>query len=162
MKVFARALPVFALAACGGASPTPDAPESTEAFLEHGAAIYEVAGCGGCHGSADGSTLPTEGWPSLHSFVSRFGLTVDTRGTAIDWIHTGALHDRSRDSSLPFEGFEQFVITARLYEGLVAGGGHDGLFEHMRFEEPMPAWGETLSQRDIDAVLAYLISLDLE
>lgn len=149
------------LAACGGAGSAPESDLEMDAFVAHGEAIYEVAGCVSCHG-APGDAAPADDMPSLDPFVARFGLDAETRAPAMEWILSGAVHDQSRDDERPFVGFEQFVITTRLYEELITGGGHDGPFERMELADPMPAWGDTLSQRDVDAVLAYLIAVGVE
>lgn len=164
--VLVLAVTVPTLTACGGGR-SAEAPATAQAeqemdraaFVEHGAAVYQVSGCAACHGTADGSTPAQEGTPPLVGFVDRFGLDDATREPAIEWIRSGAVHDQRRDIDGPFPGFDQFLIAARLYTTLIAGENHLGFLEHMRLEEPMPHWAATLSQRDLDAVLAYLIAL---
>lgn len=148
----------LALSACGGSPEPPEVATDSEGFVQHGAAIYEVAGCVTCHGAADGSVPPMDEMPDLTEVVARFGLTDETRDEAIEWIYDGALHDQSRDDARPFEGFAQFLVGARLYTSMIAGEDHSGFLRHAALEDPMPRWSDTLTQRDIEAVVAYLIA----
>ena len=127
----------------------------TVGFVEHGAAVYEVSGCDGCHGAA----APDVGAPPLSRLVERFALPDDdARRQAIAWLASGAIDDQSRDEERPFPGFESFVVGARLYRTLVLGDGHGFGVARMELADPMPAWSETLSSRDVDALIAHLLA----
>lgn len=143
---------------CGGGLPAPD-EDSIARLVDHGRVVYANADCASCHGPADGSEVPPEhDAPRLSGFVARFGLTDAAVDPALEWIRSGALHDTSRDEERPFEGFEQFVVAARLYEDLIVGGTRHELIARIGLADPMPDWGGALSERDLDALLVYLIS----
>lgn len=158
----ASALP---LTACGGTSaPSETQTGETAAFVAHGAEVYATAGCAGCHGAPSGEGPHREGTPTFDVFVDRFGLeTNESRNMAIDYLASGDVHDPAIDDAPhPFEGFESFVITSRLYGELIAGTDHASFMSRMELGGDMPEWGGTLSQSDIDAVLAYLIHVGVE
>ncbi len=144
------------LIACG--APQSEAePVDTAGFVERGAEVYAAAGCVSCHGDM-GEEPTLEGAPSLEVFVSRFGLESQADlDAAVELLASGRLHDPDLETSPPFDGFEQVTLAARVYEDLIAGDGHDGVFVQFELREPMPQWGETLSDRDIEALMAYLL-----
>ncbi len=162
MTAFSRVLALAALSvplgACGGGQ-TDEEPVDTEAFVEHGGTIYAVAGCANCHGElGDEPTL--EGAPSLEVFVSRFGLDDEAELDAvITLLASGRLHDPELETDPPFDGFGEVVLAARVYEELISGDGHDNVFVEFGLHEPMPQWGTVLSDRDIEALMAYLLVL---
>lgn len=146
------------LLACGGGQSEPE-PVDTEAFVEHGGTIYAVAGCANCHGEL-GNEPTLEGAPSLEVFVSRFGLdNDDDLQNAIELLASGRLHDPELETNPPFDGFEEVILAARIYEELIEGDGHDNVFVDFGLHDPMPEWGTVLSDRDIEALMAYLLVL---
>lgn len=159
MRHLTPALALPFLLACGGAT-TDDVTTAggDAAFVAHGATVYAEAGCASCHGAATGEGgAVLEGAPTFDTFVARFGLSADARPEAIALLASGTVHDTSHDDEHPFEGFEQFVLTTRLYGELIAGDDHSGFLARMELGGEMPEWGDTLTQRDIDAVMAFLI-----
>lgn len=146
------------LLACGGGQ-TETEPVDTEAFVEHGGTIYAVAGCANCHGEL-GEEPTLEGAPSLEVFVSRFGLQdEEDLDAAVELLASGRLHDPDLATEPPFDGFEEVVLAARIYEELIQGDGHDNVFVEFGLHEPMPQWGTVLSDHDIEALMAYLLVL---
>lgn len=152
---------------CGGGQSDDELPEgeaepravmSVEDLVARGEAVYSEAGCADCHGAV-GAESTLEGAPSLDVFVDRFGFESDeARAGALQWLADDLLHDFSHDYDAAFAGFGQFIIAARIYEDLISGDGHTTIFAHVELAEPMPAWGEVYSDRDIEALMAYLIS----
>lgn len=133
-------------------------------FERHGAYVYEAA-CADCHGERGRGGVANPNYehgtvPALDELADSMGIfTRQDADTVVTMLERG-VDPASREENPPFRGYARFVAQ---YESMceTIREGRTAARKDPRGPLPqeMPAWGRTLSERDIDAVIAYIIRL---
>jgi mono/diheme cytochrome c family protein len=146
-------------------APHPELGMSSP-FVARGRQIFEKGGCASCHGAGGVEPVPNPGAtdehvPQLNRLADRMliGGPVEAKA-AVELLGRKSPPNTVSGRKTP-EGYGQFLAQYRAVHNKIAFGSkpaeaYPGV---MRAPLEMPAWHSVLSTRDIDAVIAYLITL---
>ncbi len=179
--LFAAALGAL-LFSCGGilaawtpaprprARPTPPSPPPAvrrfSGLRERGEHLYVANGCFGCHGDRGAGGVPNPNSilgfvPALRAFADKVLLhDADERA----WVLDRLVADRpvtERDARPHLRHPARFAVRYRMFRELIRKG-NPSPSRHLDQPPPplnMPPWAGRLEPRDIDALMAYLLSL---
>jgi mono/diheme cytochrome c family protein len=150
---------------CGDVGDLP----SGVSVIEKGEAIFRKMQCGECHGPAgrggveNFNALPTGKVPGLQRVAESlmfWGPREADVSSLLELLEKGVeLHSVRRPA--PFESYDKFLEQYDLFRQVVLEGRFTPPKDPAGPEPPlqMPAFQARLTQEEIDAVLAYLLSL---
>lgn len=137
---------------------------SKMSFARRGQYIFETA-CVDCHGPGGRGGVKNPNYeqdtvPALNELADSMGVfTQEDADLVIAMLKQGVDPAKKRTNP-PFRGYARFVAQ---YESVrqTIQKGREAAKKNPKGRQPqdMPAWGGTLSDRDVDAVIAYVIGL---
>lgn len=144
-------------------SPSPP-PGAT--LVERGKWLFHQKGCGTCHGESGEGGIRNFNYvsgtvPELRNLASKMFLYFpEDVQEIVDQLESGRpLEELQETTSLP--RFNVVLAQYNSIRDLIRGGNPAGKLDPEGPPPPleMPAWRFILSERDIDAVIAYLLTL---
>lgn len=147
------------------AEPAP-APRANNVL--RGEWLFRQKGCFLCHGPAGIGGVRNRNYingtvPALKPLAEKLKLSEpEDIAAVVDQLERGRDLERFVDDPL-FERYEVFFSKYRDTRNLILNGNPAGKLNSKRSEPPlvMPSWKKKLSSGDIDALMAYLLSLSL-
>jgi len=144
----------------------PDPLKIITKTTERGKFLYENNGCITCHGQngRGGITNPNyvkQYIPALNTIAERMKLYWQEDADTIVYLLEQDVDLQALSTTPPIEGYNRFLAQFNSYrEKIINGAPQLQKLERDGFEPPliMPSWEHQLSDDDLDAVLAYLIS----
>lgn len=144
----------------------PPPPEGA-AIEERGAWLFRQKGCQTCHGVQGRGGIQNwnyvkETVPALDGLSSRMFLRRQKDlDKVISLLEEGVPLEKMEDDP-PFRAFPRFLAQYESVRKVVKDGNEAGRKDPEGPMPPlsMPAWGQRLTDRDIDALLAYLLRLE--
>lgn len=142
-------------------------PPSPEAgVVEQGAWLFRQKGCQTCHGVEGGGGVPNwnyvkETVPELKTLEKRMFLRTDKEVEAIVSLIEKGIELETLEEAPPVRRFNVFQAQYESVRNVIRRGSEAGRKDPNGPMPPlsMPAWGQRLSDRDIDALIAYLLTL---
>jgi mono/diheme cytochrome c family protein len=161
--------------------PTPPEPPSAEAYwsltppppgaarTERGRWLYHQKGCMTCHGTGGSGGVPnynyiSETVPRLDTLASKmFLFHSEDVATIVEALESGILLE-SLENDPPVPRFGAVLAQYQSIRDVVRKGRSPRKLDPDGPPQPleMPAWEYQLSDADIDAILAYLLTLETE
>jgi cbb3-type cytochrome c oxidase subunit I len=130
-----------------------------------GRSRFERMNCAQCHGPAGVGGIPNTNYingsaPALNTLAERMMIyEPEEAQVIIDMLESGADFDAAMGEP-PFRSYPRFVAQlSSVRDTIVVGRQAARLDPNGPDPLSMPAWGSRLDQEEIDAVIAYLISL---
>jgi len=148
--------------ACPSHQPTLKAPSS---LVEQGRALFSKTGCTACHNNDGRGGILNPNYikfvvPGLDSLAERMYLfDPEDVTTIVDLLEEdadlGALEEDP-----PFRRYNRFLAQYHSVRGVIQNGKPAGYRDSTLAAPPlhMPAWHAVLEDRDIDAIIAYLLT----
>lgn len=150
------------------ASPTkpPDnSPLDAAAMAERGKVLFAEKACSACHGVAGSGGVANANAisgsvPALNKLAERMMLDSKEQSDKIATL-LGSRQNLTQLASPPFETYPRFLAQYQNIRNLMQNGGKPGRLDPSLPDPPlqMPSWRAAISDRDLDALLVYLISL---
>jgi plastocyanin len=139
--------------------------ESADSFNERGKSLYREKGCVACHGESGRGGIHNTNYikdsvPDLNGLADRMYLYDPEDAELV----IGLLEDGTDLSTLlddpPFRRYNRFLAQYQSVSDVIRNGKPAGLKDTTWVSPPMhmPSWEAELSERDIDALIAYLIA----
>lgn len=146
-------------------SPAPPVPEQIEGDLvSRGRDLFSSMGCVGCHGPLGRGGVPNRNYindtmPALNSVGENMGLYSEEEAQELTDIISRGEDLRQADTEYIFQ-LPRVAAQFSSYAGIIRDGNIAGKRDPAGPDPlDMPGWGGTLSDREIDAILLYLVSL---
>lgn len=158
--------PVAAAALPGAGKYWLEPPPPADANLaERGRWLFRQKGCFTCHGPAGGGGVPNWNYvkgtvPALDTLAEKLMLFEPEDVRAIlEQMEAGRDLESLFDSP-PVPRFNAFLAQYRSVRNVIRQGSPPGRKDPHGPVPPleMPAWGQQLSEPDIDAIIAYLLA----
>ncbi|MCZ6692084.1 MAG: c-type cytochrome [Planctomycetota bacterium] len=143
----------------------PDIGDRPEEFMKRGEYLFRNLGCYVCHGEGGRGGIPNPNYikdtvPALDTLADRFQLWErEDAQTFIQLIQEGRDLASMQDDP-PIERFPIVVAQYQAIRDRIRHGSVPGKRVAEGPEPPlqMPTWGTSISDRDVDAIVVYLIS----
>ncbi|MBI2821433.1 MAG: c-type cytochrome [Acidobacteria bacterium] len=141
-------------------------PPAGAGLVQRGAWLFRQKGCFLCHGPEGGRGVPNKNYvagvvPALNTLAERLMLfdPEDVKAIA-EQLEQGRDLESLTDSP-PVSRFNVFLAQYRSARDVIRNGSHPGKRNQRGPKPPlaMPRWESILSKADIDALIAYLLTL---
>ncbi|MFQ5738177.1 MAG: c-type cytochrome [Acidobacteriota bacterium] len=142
-------------------------PPATATLVERGKWVFQHNGCFTCHGAGGKGGVPDWNYikdtvPPLNTLAERLMLFEPEDAQAIvEALESGVpLQSLAKDPPLP--RFNVFLAQYQSVRNVILNGNPPGKKNPDGPAPPleMLSWGERIPERDIDAVIAYLLTLE--
>ncbi|MBI4456287.1 MAG: c-type cytochrome [Acidobacteria bacterium] len=141
-------------------------PPAGASLVQRGAWLFRQKGCFLCHGPEGGRGVPNKNYvaglvPALNTLAERLMLFDPEDVEAIVEQLEQGRDLESLTESPPVPRFNVFLAQYRSARDVIRNGSHPGK-KNSRGPTPplaMPTWDSILSKADIDALIAYLLTL---
>lgn len=142
-------------------------PSRDAGLVERGKWLFHRQGCFLCHGPEGRGGVPNKNYvrdtiPALNGLADRMTLSSAADVNAVvDQMKRGARLE-ALQASPPVQRYNVFLAQYRLIGNLIRNGQAAAKKDRKGPAPPlnMPPWGQVLSDTDIDAVIAYLLTLN--
>jgi mono/diheme cytochrome c family protein len=156
---------VMLLSAC---RPRPQPPVNAQAALvANGKRLFTAKGCQGCHGMLGKEGIVNENSiagsvPALATLAESLFLDDKTQADQLVAMLASGRDPSAYSGPPPFDAFPRTVMQLQNVRKIISAGSQPGR-ANLTGPPPklaMPAWGGQLSSREIDSIIAYLVTLE--
>ena len=153
-----------------GAEQTPSATNAeapadpVESLVARGRSVFERYGCAACHGVDGAGGVPNPNYvlgtvPALDEMADRLMLFEKEEADAVVEMLSRAVAPASRSANPPFEAYPRFLAQFGAVRGVIKNGAKAAKKDPAGPEPPLQMMAWSLTESEIDAVIAYLISV---
>lgn len=141
-------------------------PGEAGSLAEHGRRLYESKGCVACHGAAGRGGVRNPNYikgtvPRLDMLAERMHLYEREDVETILGLMERRADLEALDADAPFRAYHRFLAQYHSVREVIRNGRPAGRRDTTGVVPPlsMPSWAAALSDRDVDALIAYLLTV---